>query len=115
MTSHPRDMDQRLIDAVARLPHVCEQIHVAIQSGDDQVLAPHAPRYTGESCVELVDRIRRTVPGVGVSTDVIVGFPGETEKQFRRTLDVLRYLPLRHRAHRLLLAAREHCFGYLGR
>jgi tRNA-2-methylthio-N6-dimethylallyladenosine synthase len=89
MTSHPRDMDQRLIDAVAALPHVCEQIHVAIQAGDDQVLRRMRRGYTGASCVELVERIRRTVPGVALSTDVIVGFPGETEEQFERTLEVL--------------------------
>jgi tRNA-2-methylthio-N6-dimethylallyladenosine synthase len=89
MTSHPRDMDQRLIDAVAGLPHVCEQIHVAIQAGDDQVLRRMRRGYTGQSCIELVERIRRTVPGVGLSTDVIVGFPGETEEQFQRTLAVL--------------------------
>jgi tRNA-2-methylthio-N6-dimethylallyladenosine synthase len=89
MTSHPRDMDQRLIEAVARLPHVCEQIHVAIQSGDDTVLRRMRRGYTGASCVELVQRIRATVPGVALSTDVIVGFPGETEEQFQRTLEVL--------------------------
>jgi tRNA-2-methylthio-N6-dimethylallyladenosine synthase len=89
MTSHPRDMDQRLIDAVARLPHVCEQIHVAIQSGDDTVLRRMRRGYNGASCVELVQRIRDSVPGVALSTDVIVGFPGETEDQFQRTLEVL--------------------------
>jgi len=89
MTSHPRDMDQRLIEAVARLPHVCEHIHVAIQSGDDTVLRRMRRGYTGDSCIELVERIRATVPGIALSTDVIVGFPGETEEQLERTLAVL--------------------------
>ena len=89
MTSHPRDMDQRLIDAVGALPHVCEQIHVAIQSGDDQVLRRMRRGYTGASCVELAERIRRSVPGIALSSDVIVGFPGETEEQFERSLEVL--------------------------
>jgi tRNA-2-methylthio-N6-dimethylallyladenosine synthase len=89
MTSHPRDMDQRLIEAVARLPHVCEHIHVAIQAGDDAVLRRMRRGYTGASCVELVERIQAIVPGVALSTDVIVGFPGETEEQFARTLEVL--------------------------
>jgi tRNA-2-methylthio-N6-dimethylallyladenosine synthase len=89
MTSHPRDMDQRLIDAVAALPHVCEHIHVAIQSGDDNVLRRMRRGYTGESCLRLVERIRAGVPGVALSTDVIVGFPGETEEQLERTLAVL--------------------------
>lgn len=89
MTSHPRDMDQRLIDAVGALPRVCEQIHVAIQAGDDQVLRRMRRGYTGAQCVELVERIRCTIPGVALSTDVIVGFPGETEEQFARTLEVL--------------------------
>lgn len=89
MTSHPRDMDERLIEAVARLPHVCEHIHVAIQAGDDTVLRRMRRGYSGTSCVELVGRIREMVPGVALSTDVIVGFPGETEEQFERTLEVL--------------------------
>ncbi|MGH2386606.1 MAG: MiaB/RimO family radical SAM methylthiotransferase, partial [Chloroflexota bacterium] len=89
MTSHPRDMDQRLIDAVAALPHVCEHIHVAIQSGDDTVLRRMRRGYTGESCLRLVERIRAGVPGVALSTDVIVGFPGETEEQLEHTLAVL--------------------------
>jgi tRNA-2-methylthio-N6-dimethylallyladenosine synthase len=89
MTSHPRDMDQRLIDAVGQLPRVCEHIHVAIQAGDDQVLRRMRRGYTGAACVELVERIRRTIPGVALSTDVIAGFPGETEEQFEHTLEVL--------------------------
>ena len=89
MTSHPRDMDDRLIEAVARLPHVCEHIHVAIQAGDDTVLRRMRRGYTGASCIDLVERIRATVPGVALSTDVIVGFPGETEEQFERSLEIL--------------------------
>ncbi len=89
MTSHPRNMDDRLIEAVAQLPRVCEHIHVAIQSGDDGVLRRMRRGYTGEACVTLAERIKSTIPGVAISTDVIVGFPGETEEQFRRTLDVL--------------------------
>jgi tRNA-2-methylthio-N6-dimethylallyladenosine synthase len=89
MTSHPRNMDQRLIEAVGRLPRVCEHIHVAIQSGDDAVLKRMRRGYSGTACVELMERIKATVPGVALSTDIIVGFPGETEEQFQRTLDVL--------------------------
>jgi tRNA-2-methylthio-N6-dimethylallyladenosine synthase len=89
MTSHPRDMDARLIEAVARLPRVCEHIHVAIQAGDDTVLRRMRRGYTGASCVDLVGRIKATVPGVAISTDVIVGFPGETEEQFERSLEVV--------------------------
>jgi tRNA-2-methylthio-N6-dimethylallyladenosine synthase len=89
MTSHPRDMDQRLIDAVAALPRVCEHIHVAIQSGDDTVLRRMRRGYTGSACIELVQRIKASVPGVALSTDVIVGFPGESEQQFEQTLDVV--------------------------
>jgi tRNA-2-methylthio-N6-dimethylallyladenosine synthase len=89
MTSHPRNMDERLIDAVARLPRVCEHIHVAIQSGDDGVLRRMRRGYSGAACVSLVERIKNTVPCVALSTDVIVGFPGETEEQFQHTLEVL--------------------------
>ena len=85
LTSHPIFMSQDIIDAVAELPKVCEHINLPFQAGDDQVLEAMRRRYTQRQYRELVDRIRRTVPNVAISTDVIVGFPGETHEQFMET------------------------------
>ncbi len=89
MTSHPRDMDQRLIEAIARLPKAVETIHLPVQAGDDTVLRRMRRQYTVERYLNLVAQIRATIPGVAVTTDIIVGFCGETEEQFQRTLDLM--------------------------
>ena len=90
LTSHPNDMSQRIIDTVAREEKVCEFINLPVQAGDDQVLASMRRGYTREEYLELVGRIREAMPGAGLTTDIIVGFPGETEEQFERTLELLR-------------------------
>jgi tRNA-2-methylthio-N6-dimethylallyladenosine synthase len=92
LTSHPADMTQRLIDTAARLPKVCEHIEVPVQSGNDTVLRRMGRGYTTASFVNLVGRIRAAMPGVGLATDVIVGFPGETEAQFEATHHLLEEL-----------------------
>jgi tRNA-2-methylthio-N6-dimethylallyladenosine synthase len=92
LTSHPNHMTQDLIDAVADLPKVCEHINLPFQAGDDAVLKRMARRYKAEHYRELIDRIKEKVPNAGLSTDVIVGFCGETDAQFERTLDMLRYV-----------------------
>ena len=89
LTSHPRDMSQRIIDAVGRVEKACEWINLPFQAGDDDILEAMRRPYRIENYLELVDRIRETVPGVALSTDVIVGFCGETDEQFQRTVDVL--------------------------
>ena len=89
LTSHPSYMDDRIIRAVAELPKVCEQINLPIQAGDDEVLRRMRRPYSRDDYRELVGRIRDTVPGVAISTDIIVGFPGETEAQYRRTVDLV--------------------------
>lgn len=89
LTSHPKDMSEKLIRAVASLDKVCESISLPVQAGDDEILRAMGRGYTVENYRELVERIRCTVPGVALSTDVIVGFPGETEEQFQKTLDLL--------------------------
>ena len=89
LTSHPSYMDDRIIRAVAELPKVCEQINLPIQAGDDEVLRRMRRPYSRDDYRELVGRIRDTVPGVAISTDIIVGFPGETESQYRRTVDLV--------------------------
>ena len=89
LTSHPSYMDDRIIRAVADLPKVCEHINLPVQAGDDEVLRRMRRPYTRDHYRELVSRIRDTVPGVSLSTDIIVGFPGETEEQYQRTLDLV--------------------------
>jgi tRNA-2-methylthio-N6-dimethylallyladenosine synthase len=90
VTSHPWDLSDRLIAALADCPSVCEHLHLPVQSGDDQVLHRMGRQYTVEHYRERLDRIREAVPGITVSTDVIVGFCGETDAQFRSTLDLLK-------------------------
>jgi tRNA-2-methylthio-N6-dimethylallyladenosine synthase len=92
LTSHPADMTERLIETAARLPKVCEHMEVPVQSGDDAVLRRMGRGYTVAEYRELVTRIRQAMPGVGLATDVIVGFPGETEAQFQATFDLLKEL-----------------------
>jgi tRNA-2-methylthio-N6-dimethylallyladenosine synthase len=90
LTSHPSYMSRKLIGAVADLDKVCEHISLPIQAGDNGILKAMRRGYTAEEYGDIVDHIRRTVPDVALSTDVIVGFPGETDEQFARTLEVLR-------------------------
>jgi len=90
LTSHPADMSDELIEAVARLPKVCEHIEIPVQSGDDGILKRMLRRYTVTRYRELVAKLREWIPDVALATDVIVGFPGETEKQFMNTCDLLR-------------------------
>ena len=89
LTSHPSFMSRRIIQSVADLPKVCEHINLPVQAGDDEVLTRMRRPYTSGEYRELVHGIRDTVPGVAMSTDLIVGFPGETESQFRRSADLM--------------------------
>ncbi len=89
LTSHPKDMAQKLIDAVAALPKAMEHINLPVQSGDDEVIKRMKRRYTLRYYRDLVRRIKETIPGVSMATDIIVGFPGETHDQFMRTMDLL--------------------------
>ena len=92
LTSHPVDMTQRLIETAARLPKVCEHMEVPVQSGDDAVLRRMGRGYTTAAYRDLVARIRTAMPGVGLATDIIVGFPGETEAQYQATYGLLEEL-----------------------
>lgn len=89
LTSHPSYMDDRIIRAVAELPKVCEHINLPVQAGNDEVLRNMRRPYTRDEYRGLVGRIRDTIPGVSMSTDIIVGFPGETEDQFQQTMDLV--------------------------
>jgi tRNA-2-methylthio-N6-dimethylallyladenosine synthase len=88
-TSHPRYFTERLIDACADLPKLCEHFHVPFQSGDDDVLKAMARGYTVDRYRRIVERIRERMPDAAISADVIVAFPGETDAQYRRTLDLI--------------------------
>ncbi len=89
LTSHPNYFDDRLIDAAAELPKVCEHIEVPVQAGHDEVLARMKRGYTAGDYRRLIYHIRERLPGASIATDVIVGFPGETEAHFQATLDLL--------------------------
>ncbi|TAL10255.1 MAG: tRNA (N6-isopentenyl adenosine(37)-C2)-methylthiotransferase MiaB [Chloroflexota bacterium] len=89
ITSHPWDLSDRLIDAMAECPSLCESLHLPVQSGDDEVLRRMGRQYTTEHYLERLERIRAAVPDITVSTDIIVGFCGETEAQFEKTLAFL--------------------------
>ena len=92
LTSHPSDMTGRIIQAVADLPKVCENFNVPFQAGDDTILEHMRRGYTNAQYRDLVHRIRCTVPNVAIVTDLIVGFPGESEAQFQHTYDMVRDL-----------------------
>jgi tRNA-2-methylthio-N6-dimethylallyladenosine synthase len=94
LTSHPNWMTDKLLDAVAELPKVCEHIEVPVQAGDDDVLKNMRRGYTVDDYRRLIDTIRRKLPGASIATDIIVGFPGETEAQFRKTYDLMEELKL---------------------
>jgi tRNA-2-methylthio-N6-dimethylallyladenosine synthase len=92
LTNHPKDMTSRLIEAVASLDKVCEQINLPVQSGDDDILKLMRRDYTVEHYRRLIAEARRQIPDLAVSTDVIVGFPSETEVQFQHTFNLLEEL-----------------------
>ena len=90
MTSHPKDLSDELIEAMAQCAHVSRQLHLPVQSGSDRVLRLMNRRYTRAHYIELVRKIRESIPRIGLSTDLIVGFPGETEEDFEDTLSLCR-------------------------
>lgn len=89
ITSHPRDLDERIIGAMKEAEKVCEYLHFPIQAGSDRILRLMNRGYTQRDYLELVDRIRERIPEISLSTDIIVGFPGESEEDFEKTLKVL--------------------------
>ncbi len=90
VTSHPWDLSDRLIDAMAECPSVCEALHLPVQSGSDAMLRRMGRQYTVDHYLERLARIREAVPGIALSTDVIVGFCGETDAEHEATLELLR-------------------------
>ncbi len=89
MTSHPRDFSTKLINVIAQSKRVCEHIHLPVQSGSNEILKRMNRGYTRERYLALVEEIRDKIPGVSITTDLIIGFPGETDEQFAETMDLL--------------------------
>jgi len=90
MTSHPKDFSDELVQAVADIPQICKSIHLPIQSGSTRILQDMNRMYTQADYLELIQKLRAAVPDIAISTDIIVGYPGETEDDFLATLDVVR-------------------------
>jgi len=90
MTSHPKDASHELIDVMAREEKIARAFHLPLQSGSNRVLGAMNRHYTRESYISLVDYMREKIPDIALSTDIIVGFPGESDDEFEETLDMLR-------------------------
>lgn len=90
MTSHPKDLSDELIDVMAHSNKICRHFHLPLQSGSDKLLKVMNRHYTKERYLELVDKLKNAMPDISLTTDIIVGFPGETEEDFEETLDVVR-------------------------
>ena len=89
ITSHPKDLSDKLIDQMARLDKVCEHLHLPVQSGSNKILSRMKRGYTREHYQNLVDKLRQAIPETTLTTDIIVGFPGEEEEDFRDTLELV--------------------------
>ena len=89
MTSHPKDLSDELIACYGELPHLCKQLHLPVQAGSNRILEQMNRRYTREQYLDLVSRIRKVCPQVGLTTDLIVGFPGETLAEFEETVSLV--------------------------
>ena len=90
ITSHPKDLSDKLIKRMAELDKVCEHLHLPIQSGSNKILSRMNRGYTREKYKGIVDKVRQAIPGISLTTDIIVGFPGEAEEDFRDTLDLVK-------------------------
>ncbi|MDD7719346.1 MAG: tRNA (N6-isopentenyl adenosine(37)-C2)-methylthiotransferase MiaB [Eubacteriaceae bacterium] len=90
MTSHPKDLSDRLIQAFVDCDKLCKNIHLPVQAGSSRILKAMNRHYDREKYLKLVERLKAAVPGITMSTDIIVGFPGETEEDFEETLDLIR-------------------------
>lgn len=90
MTSHPKDLSDKLIQAFIDCDKLCNYIHLPVQAGSSRVLKRMNRKYDRDGYLELVRKLRAAVPGITMSTDIIVGFPGETEEDFRQTMSLVR-------------------------
>ena len=90
MTSHPKDLNEKVIDIIAKYDTLCKNIHLPIQSGSNNILTAMNRHYTREKYLEIVNKIREKMPLCGITTDIMVGFPGESEGDFEDTLDIVK-------------------------
>ena len=90
MTSHPKDLSDELIEVMANSKKICKHLHLPLQSGSSEILKVMNRRYDKEKYLALVEKIKKTIPDIGLTTDIIVGFPGETEEDFLETMDVVK-------------------------
>ncbi|MBE5802914.1 MAG: tRNA (N6-isopentenyl adenosine(37)-C2)-methylthiotransferase MiaB [Clostridiales bacterium] len=90
MTSHPKDLSDELIEVMGKSKHILPQFHLPVQAGNDDILRRMNRRYTREQYLDRVRALRQAVPGIGLTTDIIVGFPGETEEQFQDTMSLVK-------------------------
>lgn len=90
MTPHPKDLSDELIEVMASSKKICRHMHLPVQSGSSRILKKMNRHYTKESYLALAQKIKEKIPGIAMTTDIIVGFPGETEEDFEETLDVVR-------------------------
>lgn len=90
MTSHPKDLSDELIEVMGKYPKICNHLHLPLQSGSTKILKVMNRHYTKEQYLKLVEKLRSAVPDISLTTDIIVGFPGETEEDFEETMDVVR-------------------------
>lgn len=89
MTSHPKDLSDELIEVMASSPKICKHLHLPVQSGSTEILRVMNRKYTKEQYLKLVDKIKTRIPDISLTTDIIVGFPGETEEDFDETIDLV--------------------------
>ena len=89
MTSHPKDISDKLIDTIAKNKKICKQLHLPFQAGSNRILKLMNRVYTKEEYLEKIEKIKKKIPGITLTTDIIVGFPGETKEDFEHTIDVL--------------------------
>jgi tRNA-2-methylthio-N6-dimethylallyladenosine synthase len=92
MTSHPQDMSEKLVEAIASKGNICKSIHLPVQSGSNRILELMNRTYTIEHYLALVERIRTAIPGASLTTDIISGFPTETEEEHNTTIDLIKHV-----------------------
>ncbi len=89
LTSHPKDLSEEVIDCLATYPQLCKHLHLPVQHGSNRILHLMNRKYTRETYLNLVDRLRTRIPSISLTTDILIGFPGETEEDFQATLDLI--------------------------